>query len=148
VAGLAKATVVIEARMRSGALITADFALELGREVFAVPGEITSGLSAGTNDLIRQGATPMLAADDVLEALGIEPAPPAPPAGLSPEATAALASLSSGALTLDEISRAARVGSAEVAVALTELELAGLVSHADGHYRRTTAGRGPPRAAG
>ncbi len=73
VAGLAAATVVVEARERSGALITADFALELGREVFAVPGEITSGLSKGTNDLIRQGATPMLAAQDVLEVLGLEP---------------------------------------------------------------------------
>ena len=56
VAGLARAVVVVEARERSGALITADFALELGRDVFAVPGEITSGLSRGTNDLIRQGA--------------------------------------------------------------------------------------------
>ena len=78
VAGLAAATVVVEARERSGALITADFALELGREVFAVPGEITSGLSKGTNDLIRQGATPLLAAQDVLEVLGLEPAPPLP----------------------------------------------------------------------
>ena len=52
VAGLARATVVVEARERSGALITADFALEQGREVFAVPGEITSTLSAGTNALL------------------------------------------------------------------------------------------------
>lgn len=144
VAGLARATVVVEARERSGALITADFALELGRDVFAVPGEITSGLSKGTNDLIRQGATPMLAADDVLEALGIEPAPARPPAGLSPEADAVLAFLGSGAASLDEISHSTGVGSAEVAVALTELELAGLVSQGEGRYRRATAGRGPP----
>ena len=90
VAGLAAATVVVEARERSGALITADFALELGREVFAVPGEITSGLSKGTNDLIRQGATPLLAAQDVLEVLGLEPAPTAPRPNLSPEAAAVL----------------------------------------------------------
>ena len=55
VAGLAVATVVVEARERSGALITADFAMEEGREVFAVPGEITSTLSAGTNALLRAG---------------------------------------------------------------------------------------------
>jgi DNA processing protein len=135
VAGLARATVVVEARERSGALITADFALELGRDVFAVPGEITSGLSKGTNDLIRQGATPLLAAADVLEALGLEPAPAAPPPSLSPEAAAVLAVLADGAATLDELSRAASLGSPEVAVALTELELAGLVAGGDGLYR-------------
>jgi DNA processing protein len=145
VAGLAKATVVVEARRRSGALITADFALELGRDVFAVPGEITSGLSEGTNDLIRQGAIPLLQAGDVLEALGIDPAPPPAPVGLSPEAESVWDALALGALTLDEIAHETGVGSAEVAVALTELELAGLASHADGRYRRTTAGRGPPR---
>ncbi len=147
VAGLAKATVVVEARRRSGALITADFALELGRDVFAVPGEITSGLSEGTNDLIRQGATPLLAAADVFEALGIEPEPPLPPPTLSTEADVVWSVLESGALTLDEISRATGVGAAEVAVALTELELAVLVAQADGRYRRTTAGRGPPGRA-
>ena len=126
---------VVEARERSGALITADFALELGRDVFAVPGEITSGLSSGTNDLIRQGATPLLAAADVLEALGLEPAPATPPPSLSPEAAAVLAVLADGAATLDELSRAAALGSPEVAVALTELELAGLVSGGDGLYR-------------
>ena len=144
VAGLAKATVVVEARERSGALITADFALELGRDVFAVPGEITSGLSKGTNDLIRQGATPLLAVGDVLDALGIEPVPATLPPGLSPEAESVLALLTAGAASLDEISRGTGVGSAEVAVALTELELAGLVSQGEGRYRRATAGRGPP----
>jgi DNA processing protein len=135
VAGLARASVVVEARERSGALITADFALELGRDVFAVPGEITSGLSKGTNDLIRQGATPLLAAADVLEALGLEPAPATPPPSLSPEAAAVLAVLADGSATLDELARAAGLGSPEVAVALTELELAGLVSGGDGLYR-------------
>ena len=56
IAGLAAATVVVEARERSGALITADLALEEGREVFAVPGEITSALSAGTNALLAHRA--------------------------------------------------------------------------------------------
>ena len=58
----ALATVVVEARERSGALITADLALEEGREVFTVPGEITSALSAGTNDLLKLGASPLTSA--------------------------------------------------------------------------------------
>ena len=140
VAGLAGATVVVEARERSGALITADFALELGREVFAVPGEITSALSKGTNDLIRQGATPLLETGDVLEALGLERRPPPTPAGLSPEAAAVLAMLADGAASLDEISRATGLGSPEVAVALTELELVGRVVGGDGIYRAARPG--------
>ena len=73
--GSAHATVVVEARERSGALITADFALEDGREVMAVPGEITSALSSGrTRCYARRDAGD--GAADVLEALGIEPPPP------------------------------------------------------------------------
>ena len=71
IAGLCTATVVVEARERSGALITADFALEEGREVFAVPGEITSALSAGSNALLRLGATPLTCSRDVLDSYGI-----------------------------------------------------------------------------
>ena len=71
IAGLSAATVVVEARDRSGALITADLALEEGREVFAVPGEITSALSSGTNDLLKLGATPLTAAADVLDVFGL-----------------------------------------------------------------------------
>ena len=76
VAGLCAATVVVEARERSGALITADLALEEGREVFAVPGEITSSLSAGTNALLKLGATPLTSAVDVLAWFGMEPEAP------------------------------------------------------------------------
>ena len=72
IAGLCGATVVVEARERSGALITADFALEDGREVMVVPGEITSAVSIGSNALLRLGATPVTGAADVLEAYGIE----------------------------------------------------------------------------
>lgn len=140
VAGLALATVVVEARSRSGALITADFALELGREVFAVPGEITSALSAGTNDLLRQGAAPLLSVDDVLSALGLEP-PPAPPApALSTGGAAILGLLADGARAADELVRLSERPSAEVAAALTELELAGLVATGDGVYRVKAGG--------
>jgi DNA processing protein len=136
VAGLALATVVVEARERSGALITADLALEEGREVLAVPGPITSSLSAGANALLRVGATPATAATDVLAALGIDPPDPEPPPTVSKGACAVLAALEAGATTADEIGRAAALDPAAAAAALTELELAGLVREAAGVYRR------------
>ena len=140
VAGLALAAVVVEARARSGALITADFALELGREVFAVPGEITSGLSAGTNDLIRQGATPLLAAADVLDALGLERRQRAPAATLSAAAHGVLVAARDGPGGADELAAAAGLESAAAAAAIVELELAGLLAGADGVYRCVQSG--------
>jgi DNA processing protein len=136
VAGLACATVVVEAREASGALITADLALEEGREVFAVPGEITSALSAGTNALLRLGATPLTASKDVLDTLGILPAARAPPE-LSADAQTVLAALRDGAAGADELARSTRLGAGALAAALAKLELAGLAAHADGLYRAT-----------
>lgn len=141
IAGLCAATVVVEARKRSGALITADFALELGREVFAVPGEITSSLSAGTNDLLRQGAAPLTAVRDVLEAVGIELVPSPRSSSLSDGAAALLELLAEGAQAADELTRAAGLPAGEVAAALVELELAGLAAQADGVYRAFSPGR-------
>ncbi|HEX4562372.1 MAG TPA: DNA-processing protein DprA, partial [Gemmatimonadales bacterium] len=71
VSGLAQATVVVEAAVKSGALITADYALEQGRAVLAVPGPITSPTSVGCNKLIQQGAKPALTAGDILEEIGL-----------------------------------------------------------------------------
>jgi DNA processing protein len=137
IAGLARATVVVEARERSGALITADFALEEGREVLAVPGEITSALSAGTNGLLRLGATPVTRSDDVLESLGVVPVSPAAAAPLGPAASALLDRLRDGARTADELVRLADVDPAQGSAALIELELAGKVALEDGVYRAT-----------
>ena len=69
ISGLALAVVVVEAGKKSGALITASFAADQGREVFAIPGNITSPGSMGTNRLIRSGAHPLLSAEQVLETL-------------------------------------------------------------------------------
>jgi DNA processing protein len=136
VAGLCRATVVVEARERSGALITADFALEEGREVLAVPGEITSALSRGTNALLRVGAVAVTDPADVLEALGLGPVDrgePEPPGGT---AAAVLAAIDAGAATADEVVRLSGIDSAAASAALTELELAGLVHATAGVYRR------------
>jgi DNA processing protein len=69
ISGLSLGLIVVEAARNSGALITADFALEQGREVFAVPGKISSATSSGTNELIKDGARLIQTSDDVLEAL-------------------------------------------------------------------------------
>jgi DNA processing protein len=134
IAGLAAATVVVEARERSGALITADLALEEGREVFAVPGEITSSLSAGTNALLRIGATPLTSPADVLESFGLVPSPAEVPA-VSPHGELVLQQVRAGAVSADELVRMTGLEAGVVATALTELELAGLVAGGEGVYR-------------
>lgn len=70
IAGMALCTAVVEADVRSGSLITADLALDEGRDVFAVPGTIFSNLSKGTNNLLRNGALPLLSAEDIAREYG------------------------------------------------------------------------------
>jgi DNA processing protein len=149
VAGLAQATVVVEARERSGALITADLALEEGREVLAVPGEITSDLSKGVNALLRLGAAPVTCVDDVLEVLGLEPAlgpVDDPPSGGA--AAAVYAVVTAAQCTADEIVQRTELDAAVVASALIELELADRLSESDGVYRARLGGTGATGAPG
>jgi DNA processing protein len=134
VAGLAAATVIVEARERSGALITADLALEEGREVFAVPGEITSALSAGTNALLKLGASPLTCAGDVLSCFGLEDSVP-PKADLGGDASRVLDALRDSAASADELVRRTGLPAAELARALVELELSGDACAHDGIYR-------------
>ena len=129
VAGLCAATVVVEARERSGALITADLALEEGREVFAVPGEITSSLSEGTNALLKLGASPLTSATDVLTSFGIEPEPS------EKERSPLLELLPASA---DELVRRTGLGADEIARTLVELEIDGRVAVQEGIYRSTS----------
>jgi DNA processing protein len=141
IAGLARAVVVVEARERSGALITADLALEEGREVFAVPGEITSSLSAGTNGLLRLGAQLVTIPGDVLEALGIEVAGAESRPALDPAAQVVYEALSDAPATADELVGATGLPAADLAPALTHLELAGLVAEGEGLYRAVMPSR-------
>jgi DNA processing protein len=138
IAGLCAATVVVEARERSGALITADLALEEGREVFACPGEITSALAAGTNALLRLGATPLTRAADALESFGLAPAE-AVSVSLSAAADMVLSALRESAAAADELARATGLSASDVAAGLSELELAGLVAGDAGAYRAVVA---------
>ncbi|MFZ5625642.1 MAG: DNA-processing protein DprA [Gemmatimonadota bacterium] len=151
ISGLARATVVVEAAVGSGALITADQALEQGRDVLAVPGPITSPVSEGTNRLIRDGATPLLEVRDLLELFGIRtPSVPAdkqgefhlvPPVELPPDlgdqARAALEVLALGPRLVDDVAVALEVPAATALQELSMLELLGLVvREAGGWYRR------------
>ena len=138
ISGLSRAVVVVEARERSGALITVDFALEQGREVLVVPGEITSALSAGVNALLRHGAAPVLSVDDVLQAIGVVAAKPERPEPAG-NARRVLAVVRDTPATVDEIARVLEQPAAEVAVLLTRLELEGLVEMGEGTYRATIA---------
>jgi DNA processing protein len=134
IAGLSAATVVVEARDRSGALITADLALEEGREVFAVPGEITSALSSGTNDLLKLGATPLTTAADVLDVFGLA-GTDGEPVELGSSAEAVLTRLRDGPASADELARATGLDAGALSSALTELELAGCAVAGGGVYR-------------
>lgn len=149
ISGLARATVVVEAAPGSGALITAESALDQGRDVLAVPGPITSRTSLGTNRLLQQGAKPALGAADVLEELGV-PVPPAlreeqglvtparraapavsppraPPADLSPLQRRLWNTLTPAPCHVDGMAETIGAPAADILTALTELELRGLI---------------------
>ncbi len=131
IAGLSLATVVVEAGESSGALITARFALEQGREVFAVPGSIYAPLSVGPNHLIRDGARPLLSVDDLLEALNVSRVAQYRQARLAlpddPVEAQLLSLLENESLHVDELSVQANLPVSEVSAALTMMELKGLV---------------------
>jgi DNA processing protein len=143
IAALAHMTVVVEAAERSGSLITAEFAADLGREVGAVPGPVTTWRSAGANALLRDGATLVRDARDVLDAvLGVEDGRAAtgshtaarPP--LEPRLHRLLDAVETGRDTVGALARhPAEV--AEVVAGLTELELLGALRRvAGGRYVR------------
>jgi len=129
VAALSAAVLVIEAPRKSGAMITARLALEMGREVWAVPGAITHPNSEGPNALIRDGATPISCADDVAYALGARPRQERLPMpdSLSPEERAALEAIAAGRDTADALSRALGRPIGAVSGLLTSLELSGAI---------------------
>ncbi len=136
IAGLSLATVVVEAGRKSGALITAAFAAEQGREVFAVPGNIFVPQSEGTNWLLAQGARPLTAAEDVLTALDIALLPKRQAARKAlpadPVEAKVLACLGPEPRHVDEISAQSGLPVAQVSATLALLELKGLAQAVGG----------------
>lgn len=162
ISGMTLGTIVVQAPESSGALITAHTALEQGREIFAVPGEVGHRNSAGPHKLIREGAKLVETADDVLAELELAadvpqaislnsvdvisppspkakppaasgPAPTSPsPPAHSPQEKSILATLRQDGSFVDEIAQACRISVAEALSALTMLELKGLVRQFSG----------------
>lgn len=136
IAGLSLATIVVEAGETSGALITAKFAVDQGREVFAVPGSILTPQSEGTNHLIEEGARPLLKMSEILEVLKLENIPEKQINRKSLNATAEekklLQYLTQEPQYIDEICNLSGLPIQTVSATLTMMELKGLVTHVGG----------------
>ena len=147
-AAMAEMTVVVEATLGSGSLITAELAQEAGRTVGAVPGQVTSPVAAGTNELLHSGAHVIRGAVDVLDCL-LGPGVAVPPAGgpaLEDGLGAMLAACEEHGPSADAVAAALRIGAAEAAAGLARLELLGyLRASAVGTYVRTPLS--PPAVA-
>lgn len=129
VSGLSDAVIVTEAASRSGTLSTVMHALEQGREVFVVPGNITSPLSAGCNNLIKQGAHPITCAEDVLEIIAPELLRPQTmlPLGATPLESKIISLLQSGIRDGDELQTLSEIKVSEFLQTITMMEIAGTI---------------------
>lgn len=136
ISGLSRATIVIEAGQKSGALITAQFANDQGRDVFAVPGSILSPMSKGTNQLISDGAIPLTNPKDVLDALGYTQIAAQQIARtelpVEPDEAKIIKHLGYEPMHVDEICAKSHMPIEKLTASLTMMELKGLVRHAGG----------------
>jgi DNA processing protein len=129
VSALSDAILITEAAARSGTLNTASHALEQGKEVFVVPGNITSPLSAGCNQLLRQGAIPVTSAEDIIEVIAPQLLEPQSQLALgdNPLQTAIIQQLQSGIRDGDELQAGVAADAGAFATELTMLEINGVV---------------------
>ncbi len=137
VAGLAKATLVVEASLESGSLITADFAKKFGRKLFAVPGPITSEVSKGTAKLMQEGAMVTQSADDILEYYdkkGLFAKRTSQASGSNLLEQKILEILARESLEVDLIARTLGISAAELGTTLSLMELQGMISQERGKY--------------
>jgi len=142
ISGLALGVVVVEATLKSGSLLTAHFALEQGREVFAVPGSIDSFKSTGTHSLLKQGARLVENSDDVLEELSIclrsaaargsDRKERAPQREMEDIEQKVFNILGMYPLHIDEIVRISKLDAGRISGVLLKLELEGIVSQLPG----------------
>jgi DNA processing protein len=148
VAGLSAATVVVEGAGGSGSMITAEHAMEFGRDVFALPGSVTSALSSVPLQLIRDGATMIRGPEDLLADLGLEPEAGriAERARLSEDERRVLERLAGPTLP-DRVATSLGTGVPEVVGVLMRLELRGLVRNVGGRFEPTLQGGAASKGA-
>lgn len=136
ISGLSRIVLVVEAGETSGALITASFAADQGRDVLAVPGSIYAPQSKGTNYLLQQGAKPLLCFEDVLEALNMDRVQSHQQARMvfpgSPVEAKIIGVLSADPIHIDEIGSLTGLSIEEVSATLTLMELKGMVRQVGG----------------
>lgn len=151
IAALSQPVVVIEGEVKSGALITAKLALEMGKDVLAVPGPIDSPQSGGPNMLIRQGAGVVTSVADILDYIpqesrfGLDPrffervedTPVKPQETLSPRAKQVMEIIGTGSCSLDQVAEALQADVPETAGLLFELEVQGFLSCENGLYSKS-----------
>lgn len=129
ISGLSSIVIVTEAAVKSGTLNTASHALEQGKDVFAVPGNITSPMSAGCNRLIRQGAQPLIDTSDILSALGIKSQKTTPQIPVRKNKTEQLIinAILAGAKDTNQIINTTNISPSSIFVTLSTLEIAGII---------------------
>ncbi len=158
IVGLSAGVLVVEAPRRSGALISARLAADYDREVFVLPGRVDVPQAAGTNQLIRDGATPVTCLEDVLDELaavqrrvapadrvGRPPRPAAPQMDLSADERVVLDALGTAERSMDALCSSCDIPVPRIAAALTQLQIVGAVrQRAGGRFRRADIGRAAP----
>lgn len=138
-AGISNAVLIVEAKEKSGTLITARMALDYNREVFAVPGSIISENSIGPNNLIREGATPVFTSEHILEFFGLLDKTSHKPLSLPLDLTddeVAILELLDEPKTRDDIIREFETSAHEINIILSAMELKGLIREEFGEIRK------------
>jgi DNA processing protein len=143
ISGLSQAVVIVEAAAKSGALVTANLAIEQGRDVFAVPGQVDNPMSGGTINLLKQGASVATSAEDILESLGWEISQQIKQTEkkhkpitikLEPDEQKVCDFIGKGPAHFDELVRKLGYPPAKVSAILLKLELSGLAVRRPGNY--------------
>lgn len=123
IGALARATLIASAAKNSGALITARYALDYGRDVLVIPGPIDDPLFMGSNRLLQDGATPILAANDILRYFGMQDAPIRSYVGASPEEEKVLRILTEHACTINELTSRSELSGSVISHIISRFEL-------------------------